>query len=107
MNYKVIDGAAAENQKARNELFAVSEMRGVYPTVFLMDPSTDTTEFIGTFETIESLIEDNDLPPAIVEEQNLLTFNSVFKDAMEGSAPAPRKKSSVAAPKAEDAAAAE
>jgi len=75
VEHKQIDGADPVNKDLRNELFGISNLRGVYPQVFLTNKA-DSTVFVGDFAKISSLVENNDLPEGSPE-----AFNTVFANA--------------------------
>jgi hypothetical protein len=65
----ILDGSDPKNRTRRNELFALSGLRAVYPQFFVEEyvdgvPSGLTT-FLGTFETVERLKESNELKRAV------------------------------------------
>lgn len=72
IDHKVVDGADEKQKELRNELFAISGIRGKYPQVFLTNKS-DKTEFIGDFATIQELVENND-----VNLPGVKNFHTVF-----------------------------
>ena len=79
IDHKVIDGADPDQKELRNELFNISGIRGKYPQVFITDKA-ESTEFIGDYEKIESLIEDNGIPAEVLAANpGILTFNKVFE----------------------------
>ena len=80
IDHKTIDGADQVNKELRNELFDISKLKGKYPQVFLTN-KTDSTVYVGDYEKIQSLIEDNNLPADVLAKNNLPTFNSVFANA--------------------------
>ncbi|CAK4082868.1 unnamed protein product [Aphanomyces euteiches] len=75
-----VDGSAEENTQRRNDLFAISGVRGTYPQVFFQSEGDDKPQFVGLFETIQEMNEIDDLPAEIIEQNNLKTFSSVFAD---------------------------
>lgn len=76
-----IDGSEAEHKEFRDILFGVSKQRGKYPQCFL-EADDKTYEFIGLWDEIESLIECEDIPAEILQQNpNIKTFSSVFADA--------------------------
>lgn len=56
---------AVGNPVLRNELFAVSGIRGKYPQVFLMDPVDGDTVFLGDIDTIQELHDAGSLEAAL------------------------------------------
>jgi len=72
VDHKVVDGADEAQRELRNELFSISGIRGKYPQIFLTN-KTDKTEFIGDFNEIQTLVENNDVKVAGIK-----TFHSVF-----------------------------
>jgi hypothetical protein len=59
----------------RNELFGISGIKGKYPQVFLTNKA-DSTVFVGDFEKVQSLVENNDLPAGSAD-----SFSTVFGSA--------------------------
>jgi len=80
VEHKQIDGADPSVKELRNELFGISGVRGSYPQVFLTD-QVEKTEFIGGFEKIQNLVEENSTPVATLEASGLKNFNMVFEAA--------------------------
>ena len=81
IDYKEVDGANQINKELRNELFTISGKRGVYPQVFLSDKG-ESTEFIGDFEAIQSMVEDNQIDGSVLAANpDIKTFNTVFAGA--------------------------
>mmetsp|Transcript_1373 Transcript_1373/g.2744 ORF Transcript_1373/g.2744 Transcript_1373/m.2744 type:complete len:116 (+) Transcript_1373:22-369(+) len=80
IEHKVIDGADQAVKELRNELFTISGQRGKYPQVFLTD-QVEKTEFIGDYEKILSLVEDNSTPEETLKAAGLKNFHMVFADA--------------------------
>ena len=78
IDHKVVDGADPAQHDLRNELFGISGVRGKYPQVFLTN-KTDSTTFVGDFEKIQTLVENNDVTVAGVEN-----FHNVFANAKLG-----------------------
>lgn len=74
IDHKVVDGADETQKELRNELFAISNIRGKYPQVFLSNKS-DTTKFIGDFYAVELLEENKDTP-------NVENVHTVFAGAI-------------------------
>jgi short subunit dehydrogenase-like uncharacterized protein len=60
ISYKVIDGADPSNKEQRNNLFAISGLRGQYPQIFVAD-GTDIN-FWGDFERFEDENDSGTLP---------------------------------------------
>ncbi|ETW04834.1 hypothetical protein H310_03958 [Aphanomyces invadans] len=75
-----IDGSAEENTQLRNDLFAISGVRGTYPQVFFQVEGSDKPEFVGLFDTIQEMNEMNDLPADFIQQNNIVTFDAVFAD---------------------------
>lgn len=50
-----VDGTCPHQKSLRNELFAISGLRGVYPQLFVRNAETKKFEFFGDFDKIESL----------------------------------------------------
>lgn len=75
IDHKVVDGADPAQKELRDELFGISGIRGKYPQVFLTN-KTDKTEFIGDFNAVQELIENNDTTIA-----ELKKFKEVFEPA--------------------------
>jgi len=80
VRYKEVD--AINDKDVRTELTNISGVKGNYPQVFISDQENETT-FIGTYETIESLVELDDLDPAMLEGKDLKTFKQTFADCIE------------------------
>ncbi|KAF0686202.1 Aste57867_21988 [Aphanomyces stellatus] len=73
-----VDGSAEENTQRRNDLFAISGVRGTYPQVFFVEEGEEKPHFVGLFETIQDMNEMNDLPAEFVQQNNIKTFDAVF-----------------------------
>ncbi|KAG7354633.1 hypothetical protein IV203_003989 [Nitzschia inconspicua] len=64
---KIVDGSDPANKQVRNELFEIAETRGVYPLFFIEERdeanvrATPNVTFLGTFETIEKLKDEETL----------------------------------------------
>ena len=76
-----VDGSDPDCKDKRDECFAASGVRGNYPQCFLENPDGSLV-FVGNFETVESLVECNDIPLEVLAgNPDIKTFNSVFADA--------------------------
>lgn len=73
-----IDGLDPESVPIRNKLFSISNLRGVYPQVFIKDETNDSYEFIGNWDKIESLLDCDTLDAKVIEDNNIETFSKVF-----------------------------
>ena len=82
--FKELDGCVEENKEMRNNLFAVSGLRGNYPQLFLV--GEDSTEFLGNFETLQGMIESNDLPKELLEKNpDIMTWDKAILDVRRSS----------------------
>mmetsp|Transcript_40439 Transcript_40439/g.47318 ORF Transcript_40439/g.47318 Transcript_40439/m.47318 type:complete len:108 (-) Transcript_40439:211-534(-) len=68
--FTVVDGMDPEQLKKRDELFAISKIRGNYPQFFFVQENGSTTYF-GNFEKLDNLNE--------VSE----SFNEIFASVVE------------------------
>jgi hypothetical protein len=79
--FETIDGSDPSNKDLRNELFNLSDMRGVYPQFFVIsedDHGTPQTSFLGDWETIEGINDSSSLPAEILEANpTLLTWDRI------------------------------
>jgi hypothetical protein len=74
--YETIDGSDPANKEIRNELFKLSEMRGVYPQFFVV--SGETTTFLGDWETVENINDATSLGSELLEANpTLLTWDRI------------------------------
>ncbi|GMI59335.1 hypothetical protein ScalyP_jg6632 [Parmales sp. scaly parma] len=71
----VVDGMDPEQKDRRNELFAISQIRGKYPQFFVVTEHKESethnagfvTEFLGDWEKIEALNECNSLDKEVLD----------------------------------------
>jgi hypothetical protein len=81
ISYETIDGSDPESKDIRNELFKLSDMRGMYPQFFIITESNDEepqTKFLGDFETIEGINDSSSLPTEILDANpTLLTWDRI------------------------------
>ena len=54
IKYDAVDGSDVANKDRRDELFTLSGKRDVYPQFFIVDNTTNTTTFWGTWEEFET-----------------------------------------------------
>jgi hypothetical protein len=74
--YETIDGSDPTNKDFRNELFKLSEMRGVYPQFFVV--SGETITFLGDWETVENINDATSLGSELLEANpTLLTWDRI------------------------------
>ena len=72
-----IDGVDANNKALRSEMFALSNLRGQYPQVFIR--SGGTLKFVGDAEAVKSLNDCEDIPPEVLRDHpHIETFSKVF-----------------------------
>ena len=72
-----IDGAQDQFRVRRNELFAISNKRGVYPQAFI--EVDGAVNFIGDWEAIEGFNECSELPADVLEANpSIVTFEKAF-----------------------------
>lgn len=73
-----VDGMSPEHRESRNELFAISGIRGNYPQFFFVH-SNGATSYIGNFEKIEEINEGSSLPKEILDQHpEIVTWDKVF-----------------------------
>lgn len=72
-----IDGVNPETHDIRNKLFSVSNIRGVYPQVFIKNEADDSYEFVGNWETLEQLLDCDTLDQKVIDDNNINTFTKV------------------------------
>ena len=84
-----IDGVDANNKALRSEMFALSNLRGQYPQVFIR--SGGTLKFVGDAEAVKSLNDCEDIPPEVLRDHpHIETFSKAFAAFLpETSAPPP------------------
>ena len=79
--YETIDGSDPANKNVRNELFKLSDMRGIYPQFFVVSGKGDEppqTTFLGDWETIEGINDSSSLPAELLEANpTLLTWDRI------------------------------
>jgi hypothetical protein len=80
IDHKVVDGADSVNHDLRTELFGISGQKGKYPQVFLTNKS-DSTVFIGDFDKVQSLVEDNNMPEEVLKKNGVKNFITTFEGA--------------------------
>jgi len=83
MDFKEVDAADPVNHDLRTELFTMSGLRGKFPQVFLSDKATSTV-FVGDFDKIQELIENNNLPEDVLKSNKIQSFHGVFAPAKLG-----------------------
>lgn len=64
--YVVLDGSDLNMKDRRNELFAISGIRGNYPQLFLLEGTMTT--FVGDFDTVEGVNETGGLASLLVDD---------------------------------------
>lgn len=69
--FKRLDGGVESHKAMRENLFTVSGIRGNYPQLFLV--GTDAVEFVGGFDTLETMIEAETLPPSVLNAHPEIT----------------------------------
>lgn len=80
-----MDGADEANAHKRDFLFGVSKERGCYPQVFLANPETGMHKFVGTWPTIEQLLECNDIESSfLMQHPEIRTFDVEFASVEKG-----------------------
>lgn len=68
---------------SRNELFAISGIRGNYPQFFFVH-SNGATSYIGNYDKIEEINEASSLPDEVLEQHpEIQTWEKVFGDVVE------------------------
>lgn len=80
----LIDGASPEDKEIRDELFSISGMRGKYPQCFLRRGSKGNRryEFVGTWETVETLVESDSIPADFLAvHPEIMIFSNIFRSA--------------------------
>ena len=84
-----IDGVDANNKTLRSEMFALSNLRGQYPQVFIR--SGGTLKFVGDAEAVKSLNDCEDIPAEVLRDHpHIETFSKAFAAFLpETSAPPP------------------
>eukprot|EP01039_Chlorochromonas_danica_P007819 gene7821-8631_t len=76
--YKRVDGSDMEQKVQRDELFAVSHLRGKYPQCFIK--GAEGIRFVGMWEELERLVECDGLTSEILETHpDIPTFSKVFQ----------------------------
>lgn len=81
ISFKEVD--AIDEKDVRDELTAISGIKGNYPQVFITDQKDETT-FVGTFDAIESLVDMDGIDAATLEANpDIKTFSSVFAECKE------------------------
>ena len=72
-----IDGVDAANKALRSEMFALSNLRGQYPQVFIR--SGGTLKFVGDAEAVKSLNDCEDIPAEVLRDHpHIETFSKAF-----------------------------
>ena len=72
-----IDGVDVNNKALRSEMFALSNLRGQYPQVFIR--SGGTLKFVGDAEAVKSLNDCEDIPAEVLRDHpHIETFSKVF-----------------------------
>jgi hypothetical protein len=82
ISYDTLDGSDPDNKDIRNELFKLSDMRGMYPQFFIVTENINNedveTKFLGDFETIEGINDSSSLPMEILDANpTLLTWDRI------------------------------
>jgi hypothetical protein len=81
--FTIVDGMDPSLKEVRNELFAVSGIRGNYPQFFFAHPDGSTTYF-GGWEKLEEINENSSLPPNILyNNPKIETWDSFFSGVVE------------------------
>jgi len=81
--YVEVDGMKPEHRDSRNELFAISGIRGNYPQFFFVH-SNGATSFIGNYDKIEEINEDSGLPRELLDQHpEIQTWDKVFGDVVD------------------------
>lgn len=79
-NVVMVDGTLPESKELRDVLFLVSGARGKYPQCFL-SRSRGHFEFVGTWDAIGDLLENESLPEKFLREHpEINTFSSTFSN---------------------------
>lgn len=78
IRYKKVD--AIGEKEERNRLFAISNVKGNFPQVFLKLEGQEE-KFIGTYDKIQELVELNSMDDETLEKNKLQNFNTVFAKA--------------------------
>jgi hypothetical protein len=77
-NVVMVDGTVPESKDIRDVLFLVSGLRGKYPQCFL-SRSRGHFEFVGTWDAIGDLLENESLPDKFLREHpEIRTFSTTF-----------------------------
>jgi len=77
INYETVDGADPSLKDVRNELFAISGLRGIYPQFFMIDHLN--IRFLGDFETLETMNDASALPSEILDKNpQILTWDRLL-----------------------------
>lgn len=78
--YSTVDGSMPEEKERRDQLFAVSSMRGKYPQVFIEKDGGELI-FVGQWEKIQELLECDDIPAEVLASNPTIeTFTKTFVD---------------------------
>ncbi|GFH58572.1 hypothetical protein CTEN210_15048 [Chaetoceros tenuissimus] len=81
--YVEVDGMNPDHKESREELFAISGIRGNYPQFFFVH-ANGATSYLGNFEKLEELNETVDIPDDVLNANpDLETWPRVFKDVVE------------------------
>lgn len=79
--FESIDGSNPANKDVRNELFKLSDMRGIYPQFFVVSEGgggVPQTTFLGDWETIEGINDSSSLPAELLAANpTLLTWDRI------------------------------
>uniref|UniRef100_A0A6S8A147 Uncharacterized protein n=2 Tax=Sar TaxID=2698737 RepID=A0A6S8A147_9STRA len=74
---------AVSDKEQRQNLTEISGVKGGYPQVFIKRGETDI-EFVGQFEDLEKLIDNDGLSPDVLEKMpEIKSFSIVFKECIE------------------------
>ena len=84
-----VDGVDVNNKTLRSEMFALSNLRGQYPQVFIR--SGGTLKFVGDAEAVKSLNDCEDIPAEVLRDHpHIETFSKAFAAFLpEAAAPPP------------------
>ena len=84
ISFETIDGAQAVNKERRNDLFAMSGLRGKYPQFFLVHPQAQTRDdddgesepvlptvsFFADWDKLEAINDASSLPDDILKDRD-------------------------------------
>ena len=76
---EVLDGSDPLVKDRRDKLFEISGKRGNYPQIFITRED-ESTEYLGGFEYLQSLVDNDDLPHRIRKAHpDILSFEDLFE----------------------------